>query len=113
MDRINLRDDGSFLLAGWQDGMVQVGGINVSLSRVAALLRARPGVADAAVRLMRPDEGMRLKAFIVAAPGAALEVMRQELEGWIEMNLPTVERPKALMFGRALPTNELGKSVDW
>ncbi len=94
--------------------MVQVGGINVSPQRVAAALAQRPGVAQATVRLMNPDEGTRLKAFIVpreaTADTAALEA---ELWTWIDEHLAAAERPKSIVFGNVLPVGPLGKAADW
>jgi len=112
-DRIRLRDGNRFELAGRQDGAVQVGGINVFPDRVAARLRDRPGVRDATVRLMRPEEGARLKAFIVPAVGADPTALRIDLYAWIDGALAVVERPTALTFGLQLPTGMMGKSADW
>ena len=113
MDRVHFFEDGSFVLAGRQDEAVQVGGTNVYPARIAALLRTRPDVADAEVRLMRPEEGTRLKAFIVAASEACVDNVHRELEAWIEVHLSPVERPKALTFGADLPKNAHGKAMDW
>ena len=113
MDRVHFREDGRFVLAGRLDGSVQVGGTNVYPERIAALLVSRPGVRDASVRLMRPEEGTRLKAFIVPDSETSQDIVHRELEGWIETHLTAVERPKALSFGPALPTDLLGNALDW
>ncbi|MFC3226805.1 AMP-binding protein [Marinibaculum pumilum] len=106
--------DGRFLPQGRRDHVVQVGGINVSPARVRERLLAHPDIADCAVRLMRPEEGQRLKAFIVPATGAAPEVeLRRSLTAWIQGNLPVAERPRALSFGPVLPTGATGKAADW
>ncbi len=105
--------DGCFTITGRHDGIVQVGGVNVSPGSVAAALRERPGVKDAAVRLMRPDEGLRLKAFIVVQHGWREHDLRLDLDSWIERALEPAARPRALTFGQQLPTNEMGKAVDW
>ncbi|MDP4004841.1 AMP-binding protein [Methylobacterium sp. NEAU K] len=112
-DRIRLRDGNRFELAGRQDGAVQVGGINVYPDRVAARLRERLGVRDAAVRQMRPDEGSRLKAFIVPDVGADPTALRTDLYAWIDGALAVAERPMALTFGPRLPTGMMGKCADW
>lgn len=112
-DRIRLRDGNRFELAGRQDGAVQVGGINVYPDRVAARLRERLGVRDAAVRMMSPDEGSRLKAFIVPEVGVDPTALRIELYAWIDGALAVAERPMALTFGPQLPTGMMGKSADW
>jgi long-chain acyl-CoA synthetase len=113
MDRIQLCDDGSFYLSGRLDGSVQVGGTNVYPARIAALLVSRPGVADATVRLMRPDEGMRLKAFIVPSSELPQDILRRDLEFWIQTHLTTPERPKRLAFGLAKPIDSLSSELDW
>lgn len=112
-DRIRVREGNRFELAGRLDGAVQVGGINVYPNRVVTLLRERSGVRDAAVRLMRPEEGSRLKAFIVPEAEIDLTVLRAELYAWIDSVLPVAERPTAITFGSGLPTGILGKSADW
>jgi long-chain acyl-CoA synthetase len=97
-----------------KDGAVQVGAVNVYPDAVRAVLIAHPGVADAEVRLMRPDEGERLKAFIVARDAArSSEQLRRDLETWIAERLQPMERPRAYTFGTAVPMGAMGKSTDW
>lgn len=97
------------------DGAIQVGGINVFPARVREVLLEHSGVADAAVRLMRPDEGVRLKAFIVPRPEQAgqLSDFLQGLRNWIDTRLPAPERPKAFTVGSELPRTAMGKAADW
>lgn len=97
------------------DGAVQVGGLNVFPGHVQAVLLEHPGVADCAVRMMRPDEGTRLKAFIVRQPGdgACERAFLASLRTWIDGRLSVAERPKALTVGARLPRNALGKPADW
>lgn len=108
-----------FRPTGRIDHAVQVGGINVFPAYVADVLRMHPQVADAVVRLMRPDEGRRLKAFVVprdAAPleeGAAAVALRAELGAWIAQRLSAPERPASYTFGKALPRQANGKASDW
>ncbi|NEU14624.1 AMP-binding protein [Methylobacterium sp. BTF04] len=113
MDTIQRAGPDSFRLAGRKDGMVQVGGVNVSPDRIAAQLSVRPGVTEAAVRLMRPEEGTRLKAFVIPDSGQDPEVLRRNLEDWAATQLPASERPKSFTMGDALPKNSLGKNIDW
>ena len=113
-DRLDWTADGRFRVAGRLDGMVQVGGVNVSPEHVGRRLREHPWVADAAVRLMGPAEGDRLKAFIVPAPSApAGPELHRALTGWIDRNLTVPERPRALTCGPSLPSDALGKDADW
>jgi long-chain acyl-CoA synthetase len=99
--------------AGRLEGAVQVGGTNVFPDRIGALLRTHPGVAEAAVRLMRPDEGDRLKAFIVPRAEADTANLRADLWTWIDARLTVPERPKSIVFGPHIPVGALGKHADW
>jgi 4-coumarate--CoA ligase len=103
----------AFFVRGRRDGAVQVGGTNVFPDRVAAKIARHPGVRECAVRLMRVDEGDRLKAFIVGREtveeGKAADALRE----WMRSELTASERPAALKFGAALPRNALGKLTDW
>ncbi len=113
LDRLARTGERGFAVEGRLDGMVQVGGINVDPAAIAARLRAHPLVADAAVRLMRPEEGTRLKAFVVPAEGVGEEEARAVLGDWIAGHLTAPERPVALTFGPRLPAGPMGKRADW
>lgn len=112
-DRLS-HGEGGFRPSGRLDTVVQVGGVNVSLAAVQAHLAGHPDVEAAAVRLMRPEEGTRLKAFIVPARDAPpREELCRRLTDWIEATLPAPQRPRAFAFGPALPVNGMGKPCDW
>ena len=112
-DRIRSSEGRRFCLAGRRDGAVQVGGMNVHPDRVSARMRGCPGVREALVRLMRPDEGARLKVYVVPEDGVDLTALRDFLSDWVQAELPVAERPTAITFGSELPTNILGKQSDW
>ncbi len=112
-DRLEWPAAREFSVCGRCDGAVQVGGTNVFPSQVRQVLLAHPQVADAAVRLMTPDEGARLKAFVVPAPGADPSALRGALRSWSDARLGAPARPKAYTFGAQLPCNAMGKAADW
>jgi len=112
-DHIEWLPDGQFRVAGRRDAAVQVGGINVFPERVRQALLSHPAVHEAAVRLMAPHEGQRLKAFIVPQPGADTTALRDELQRWLSSRLSAPEQPKAFDFGMLLPVNRSGKACDW
>lgn len=112
-DQLEWLDDERFHVNGRRDGAVQVGGTNVFPTRVRQVLLQHPQVADAAVRLMAPDEGARLKAFVVPAPGCDVQTLQSSLWTWTTSRLTAPERPKAFSFGAQLPCNSLGKPSDW
>lgn len=112
-DRLAWEDERHFRPAGRIDAAVQVGGVNVFPAQVAAVLRRHPRVLEVAVRLMRPDEGVRLKAFVaVAEPGDVRELIG-DLEALARAHLQPVERPAAFSVGEQLPRQRNGKLADW
>ena len=121
-DNLEWISPNQFSLKGRKDEMVQVGGINVSLALVREKLIKHPLIKEAAVRIMRPDEGARLKAFIVLKENAedgsepnqlTIQRIYADIEDYINKNLSTAERPKSITYGRKLPLNKMGKSSDW
>ena len=96
-----------------QDKAVQVAGVNVYPHKVADCIRSHPMVRDCAVRPMRPEEGQRLKAFIVMRAGMSESEARRELKAWLQHRLSSAEMPKSLTFGPSLPANSMGKDADW
>lgn len=114
-DRLSWSAAGRFRPVGRIDHAVQVGGINVFPAYVADVLRMHPMVGEVTVRPMRPDEGQRLKAFVVprADGGKDAAALRAELTAWIGERLSTPERPAAWSFGAALPRQANGKLADW
>ena len=96
-----------------QDKAVQVGGINVYPHRIAEILSEHPLVAACSVRLMRPDEGDRLKAFVVSTKADPGPAERQAIRIWLSSRLAAAEMPKAITFGPALPQGVMGKAADW
>lgn len=112
-DRLDWVDDARFVPAGRIDMAVQVGGTNVHPGYVAEVLATHPNVRECAVRLMRPDEGKRLKAFVVASEGFEAAPLRAQLSAWIAERLTPPERPAVFSFGPALPRQPNGKPADW
>lgn len=109
----NVRWDGPrrFVPVGRKDKAQQVGGINVYPEKVRVILLDHPDVRDCAVRLMRPEEGSRLKAFIVWEAGA--ETDARTLRDWLRDKVKPAEVPGGWAVGDAVPTNAMGKVQDW
>lgn len=113
-DALEWSDKRHFRVKARHDGAVQVGGINVFPERVRETLLSHPEVKDAAVRLMREEEGERLKAFIVphTQPDDLAAFVRR-LRQWADGALSAPERPKAFTVGAELPRGPMGKLADW
>jgi 4-coumarate--CoA ligase (photoactive yellow protein activation family) len=113
-DTLDWRDDRSFIPLRRKDHAVQVGGTNVFPVRIADILRGHPKVNDCAVRLMRPEEGSRLKAFVVPAKGVSFgPLLARELREWLGARLEPASMPKSISFGPGLPRTFSGKLADW
>ncbi len=112
-DHLEWAEERSFLPKGRKDLAVQIGGINVFPLAVEETLRDHPGVLDCAVRLMRPEEGFRLKAFVVPDGNHAGPLTGGELRLWLAGHLPPQAVPRSFSFGPELPRTASGKAADW
>ena len=112
-DRLDWTSGNQFKVLGRKDDIVQVGGNNVSLNHVQQILLQHPLVKAAAIRLMHPKEGTRLKAFVVPVDTENATLTIETLETYINTCLKPEERPKSIIIGNSLPINVLGKLCDW
>ena len=95
------------------DNAVQVAGVNVYPQHVGSVLEKHEGVRQCWVRLMRPDEGYRLKAFIVPQPGWNEQHLRESLVLFARKHLNDAQRPAHYTFGDDIPRGPIGKPTDW
>lgn len=113
-DLLEWKGPTAFQVGGRLDDAVQVGGINVFPRQVREVLLRHPDVEDASVRLMRPEEGSRLKAFVVPKPGVSHDgALYSALCDWAAAHLAPVARPRAITFGHRIPRAASGKLEDW
>ncbi|ABA89884.1 acyl-CoA synthetase, AMP-forming [Syntrophotalea carbinolica DSM 2380] len=113
-DEVQWLDERTFRPLRRRDQAVQVAGINVYPQYVVSCLKQHPAVEDCVVRLMRPEEGDRLKAFVVPVdPRQADATLRSALIDWCRQRLKSVEQPRSFTFGTQLPTQGMGKLADW
>jgi len=101
------------LPGGRTDSAVQVAGTNVYPKKIENILLKHPKIRECAVRLMRPEEGFRLKAFVVPQGTKDPEELRRELAAWMKKHLTAAEIPKKINLGSELPKNAMGKIQDW
>jgi long-chain acyl-CoA synthetase len=111
-DVLAVRQTG-FEVVGRRDGKVQVAGTNVSCAHVAAVMAEYPDVRECTVRLMRANEGTRLKAFVVLTESTSEDATRRTLRAWLPTRLSPAETPADIVFGTALPRDAHGKLADW
>ena len=111
-DYVSLQKGRFLLPLGRTDDCVQVAGVNVYPKRVEKVLASHPAVKACRVRLMRPDEGERLKAFIVLNEGYTPEHLGI-IRTYLARRLTVHEYPRSFTFGESLPVSSLGKDADW
>ncbi|WP_243049111.1 non-ribosomal peptide synthetase [Dyella sp. RRB7] len=94
--------DGQVQALGRLDRRVRVNGHEVTPASVEALLRNQPGVAQA-ITMSRADAAgdMQVDAYVVAAPGAALD--RDALRTALGRTLAAHEMPRHLVLLESLP----------
>ena len=74
------------------------------------MLRAHPGVADAAVAGVPSSKwGEIVAAFVVPAPGVDGAALLAELADWSAERLVEYKRPREWRLVDAIPRNALGK----
>ncbi len=113
LDHITWHGERTFTHSRRRDKAVQVGGVNVFPEHVQSLLLEQEGVKNCYVRLMRLEEGARLKAFIVPQAGIDIQELRKQLTTFSRKNLQEAQRPGAYSFGEDIPRGPLGKPSDW
>ncbi len=112
-DNLDWKDDRHFLPRGRKDFAVQVGGVNVYPEYVSRVLNEHPAVEESLVRLMRPEEGYHLKAFLILKEGHTPEDTRKSLRAHVKQRLKAEEQPTRFDFGADLPRTPIGKPADW
>lgn len=103
--------DGFLTLRGREGDVINIGGKKVSPEEVEAILESHPAVAECAcVGVPDPDgiTGEVIKAFLVAAPGAA-EPRLAELAKLIRKTAEPYKVPRQFQWVDALPRTESGK----
>ncbi|GLY34049.1 fatty-acyl-CoA synthase [Amycolatopsis sp. NBRC 101858] len=100
--------DGLLFIDGRDDEMIVSGGENVFPIEVENLLVEREDVLEAAViGVEDPEFGQRLKAFVVLADGAKLDV--EGVRDYVKANLARYKVPRDVEFLDELPRNATGK----
>ena len=112
-DLARLRPDGTVEFLGRADDQVKIRGFRVEPGEVEAALRALPDVGRAAVVATKGGPGQdgsaprRLVAYVVAAPGAALDALA--LRRALAERLPAHLVPWAVVILKELPLTPSGK----
>jgi fatty-acyl-CoA synthase len=101
-------EDGLLFVDGRDDDMIVSGGENVFPQEVENLLAQRADILDVAtVGVVDTEFGQRLRAFVVAQPGA--EPDAEEIKLFVKSNLARYKVPRDVVFIDELPRNATGK----
>jgi long-chain acyl-CoA synthetase len=100
--------DGYYYIVDRKRDIIKTSGFLVYPAEVEEMMKAFPGVADAAV-VGVPDEecGETVKALVVARPDLSLDLSK--LEDHCRLHLGKHKRPRQIEVVRELPKNFLGK----
>lgn len=100
--------DGRLFIDGRADDMIVSGGENVYPGEVEEALAHHPDILEAAVVGVGDEEfGQRLRAYVVARPGAALT--ERDVQEYVRNRLARFKIPRDARFADALPRNAGGK----
>lgn len=99
---------GRLFIDGREDDMIVSGGENVFPMEVEEALASHPSIVEAAAIGVPDDEyGQRLRAFVVAAPGASLT--EADVKAYVHDRLARFKTPRDIVFLESLPRNPTGK----
>ncbi len=100
--------DGYYTCLGRTGDMLKPGGVWVSPAEVEARLLAHEAVAQAVVVAAADADGLEKPvAFVITEPGRA--VTEAELIEFCRQGLPSVKRPRRVVFTSSFPTTATGK----
>lgn len=99
--------DGSIEVLGRADDRVNIRGFLVEPVEIESALREYPGVREAAVRGVEVAGEMRLAAYLVPQPGAA--VSPHQLRRFLAQRIPAHKIPSAFVLLASLPLTAGGK----
>jgi len=103
-----VNDDGFLFLVDRAKDLIIVSGFNVYPAEVEDVLMEHPAIEGAAVvGVPHPHSGEAVKAFVVTAPGFAVE--EDDVIAWCADNLARYKCPSKVMFVDELPHNVAGK----
>ncbi|MGP1613487.1 MAG: class I adenylate-forming enzyme family protein [Pollutimonas bauzanensis] len=107
-DVLRRDEDGFFYFVGRNDDMFVCGGENIFPGEVEKVLETQPGVQQACVVAVPDDiKGHKPVAFVVLAPGAALD--EAAVKAHALANAPAYQHPRRVWIVPALPLASTGK----
>ena len=115
-DSIQWHGPGLFEPLNRNDEVLSICGKSVHPEAIADVIRQHPNISDARVRLNHAQESHSLKALLIADPeqrSGQAETLIAQVRTWLADKLEPHELPKRFAVRDSIPTNELGKEIDW
>ena len=113
-DRVDFKQNNTFIPIGRKDKVVQIAGVNVSIEKVKNILKQKEYIKELEIRLMREEEGNHLKAFIVLKDTKQdKETILKDINSFMKEHLTAHEMPRKINFGTEIPRTAMGKLKDW
>ncbi len=106
-DVVVMDEQGFITIVDRMKELILVGGFNVYPSQVEEVIKAVPGVADAAVVGTSVDGGEQVVAAVVAEPGATLDP--EAIRTACRQHLAAYKVPKRVVIVNDLPRTAIGK----
>lgn len=99
MDNIIWHDDFRFSLKGRKDKVIQIGGNNISLEHIKAVVCENDLVEDCFLSLIRVDGEDRLKATISVKNNVYInDITKNNIKTWMSNKLSGIEIPKCISY---------------
>jgi len=111
-DELAFLSDRSIRVLRRKEDCVRVAGVKVYPQEIEQILSKHPAVKNCRVRLMRPDEGKQLKAFVVLKEGYT-PAHESIIRTYLSQKLTVYEMPTTFTFGAQLPAAAVGKESNW
>src|SRR5438309_3056898 len=109
-DRYRVDDDGFYWYEGRSDDMIKVSGLWVSPIEIESALLEHPAVTESAVVGVNIDGFTKIKAFVIAKPGAVGgSALITELQDHCKSRLQRYQYPHVIEFVTELPKTVTGK----
>lgn len=106
-DMVRFLEEGNIEFIGRADDQVKIRGFRIELGEIQSRLSKHPAINNCVVIVHQDDIGKHLVAYI--EPHNSQNLTREEVEKFLETQVPTYMVPKMYVFMNALPLNRSGK----
>jgi len=107
-DMARVDEDGYYYIVDRAVDMIISGGVNIYPDEIEEVLYRHPDIYDCAViGAPDPEWGEKIVAFVVRKAGS--QIGEEEIQAFVEANLASYKKPKAVILVEELPYSPSGK----